>query len=526
MSIENIQILAAQGKISRRNFMQVALAAGLSASIAEGLFARAAKASAKPGGSFRVAVGSGATTDTLDPATFPDTFNSLYGWALRSSLTEVTATGEVVGDVAESFEASPDAKTWVFTLRKGVEFHNGKSVEAADVVASINHHRSDDSKSSAKSLLKAVKDVKADGKGSVVVTLESGNADFPYVMADYHLLVMPSADGKTDWQSGIGTGPYSMTAFQPGITGKGKRFGNYHGTTYFEDIEVLSMVDVTARTNALLSGEVHYIDRPDLKTADQLLATPNMKLSEVAGFAHYVAPMNCTMAPFNDKNVRLALKYAIDREDIVKKVLLGHGSAGNDNPIAPGVPFSVNLATKHSYDPDKARFYLKKAGMSSLKVELSAADAAFAGALDAAQLMAASAKSAGIDIAVLREPNDSYWDNVWLKKPWCMSYWSGRPTADLMFTTGYAADAAWNDTSWKNARFNELLVAARSELDRAKRAAMYAEMQELVAEDGGVIVLMFYNYMGAHSDTLAHGNKLAQNWDVDGLKALQRWWFA
>ena len=115
--------------------------------------------------------------------------------------------------------------------------------------------------------------------------------------------------------------------------------------------------------------------------------------------------------------------------------------------------------------------------------------------------MAASAKAAGIDITVVREPNDSYWDNVWLKKAWCMSYWSGRPTADLMFTTGYAADAAWNDTSWKNDRFNELLVAARSELDHAKRGAMYAEMQELVAEQGGVMVLMFYNYMGAHTDT-------------------------
>ena len=81
--------------------------------------------------------------------------------------------------MAESFESSPDAKTWVFNLRKGVEFHNGKSVEASDVVASINHHRSDDSKSSAKALLKAVKDIKADGKNSVVFTLEVAMPTFP-----------------------------------------------------------------------------------------------------------------------------------------------------------------------------------------------------------------------------------------------------------------------------------------------------------------------------------------------------------
>ena len=526
MTIQKIQDLCAQGKISRREFIQGAMALGLSATSAATLLTSAVQASAKKGGSFRIAVGSGATTDTLDPATFPDTFNSLFGWGLRSSLTEITAQGDVVGDVAESFESSPDAQTWMFKLRKGVEFHNGKSLEASDVVASLNHHRSADSKSSAKALLKAVKDVKEDGKNSVVITLESGNADFPYVIADYHLLMMPASEGKVDWESGVGTGPYSLTSFQPGISGKGKRFNNYHGTTYFEDVEVLSVVDVTARTNALMGGDVHYIDRPDLKTAGQLTAMPQIKLSEVAGFAHYVAPMNCTIAPFDNNDVRLALKYAINRDEIVKKVLLGHGSPGNDNPIAPGVPFSADLAMKHTYDPEKSKFHLKKAGLSSLKVDLSAADAAFAGALDAAQLMAASAKAAGIDITVIREPNDSYWDNVWLKKPWCMSYWSGRPTADLMFTTGYAADAAWNDTYWKNERFNQLLVAARSELDRVKRAAMYTEMQELVAEDGGAIVLMFYNYMGAHTSNVAHSEKLAQNWDVDGLKLLQRWWFA
>ena len=206
-----------------------------------------------------------------------------------------------------------------------------------------------------------------------------------------------------------------MTEFQPGITGRAKRSElpsrRISRTSKF--CRSLS----PARTNALPPAKsttlIASISRPPTNYEPQ----SEHEAVGTAGFAHYVAPMNCTIAPFDNNNVRLALKYAIDREEIVKKVLLGHGSAGNDNPIAPGVPFSVNLATKHSYDPDKARFHLKQAGMTSIKVELSAADAAFAGALDAAQLMAASAKSAGIDIAVLREPNDSYWDNVWLRSP-------------------------------------------------------------------------------------------------------------
>ena len=91
-----------------------------------------------------------------------------------------------------------------------------------------------------------------------------------------------------------------------------------------------------------------------------------------------------------------------------------------------------------NYDPDKAKFHLKKAGLETLKVDFSTSDAAFSGAVDAGLLMQAQAKAAGIDINVIREPDDSYWDNVWMKKPWCMSYWGGRPTCDWMFTTAYA----------------------------------------------------------------------------------------
>lgn len=526
MNLKSMKKLAAKGKMSRRDFVQLAIAAGVTAVAAETMFVKAVLAEPKKGGRFRIAVGSGATTDTLDPATFPDTFNGIWGWAsLRSSLTEVNNDGTISGDLAESFEAADGAKTWVFNLRKGTEFHNGKSVTPDDVVASINHHRGEESKSAAKSLLTTVTDVKADGD-KVIVTLSAGNADFPYVASDYHIPIMPSADGKVDWQSGVGTGPYSMVKYEPGVRGEGKRYANYHRETYFDEIEVRTIIDVAARMNALASGDVDFIDRVDLKTSGRMEQGGNAKLAEVAGFAHYVAPMITTMAPFDNKDVRLALKYAIDREEIVKKVLLGHGTPGNDNPIAPGVPFSHDPATKHTFDPDKVKFHLNKAGLSELTVDLSASDAAFAGAVDTAQLMKDSAAKCGININVVREADDAYWDAVWMKKPWCLSYWSGRPVADLMFTTAYATGAAWNEGFWSNAKFDELLAAARSELDQAKRAAMYAEMQDIVNDDSGTMVLMFYNYVNAHSTAIGRPDVIAPNWDVDGLKVTQRWWFA
>ena len=148
------------------------------------------------------------------------------------------------------------------------------------------------------------------------------------------------------------------------------------------------------------------------------------------------------------------------------------------------------------------------------------------GAVDAAQLFADSAKAAGITINVVKEANDSYWDNVWMKKPFTASYWSGRPTVDWMFATAYAADAAWNDTSWKHPRFNELLLAARSEADETKRASMYGEMQQILHDDGGVIVMVFNQYVDAHSKKLAHGDVVGSNWQLDGMKIAQRWWMA
>ena len=521
-----VDALTGRVKVTRREFMKAALATGISITAAERLYVTAARAQPKKGGTFRVGLGSGATTDTLDPATWPDTFNGLFGWGtLGASLTEVQADCEIIGDAAESFEAADGAKTWIFRLRKGAEFHNGKALEAEDVVQSINHHRGEASKSAAKSLLTSVVEVKADGKDVVVFTLDAGNADFPYIASDYHLPILPSKDGAVNWRDGVGLGPYKLKTFEPGVRGAATRFENYYGQANFDEVEILSIVDVAARNNALISGEVHFIDRVDLKTLSLLQANPNVKIAEVAGYAHYVAPMNTQTAPFDNVDVRLALKYAIDRQQIVDKVLLGHGSVGYDNPIAPGVPFSVVPESKHTYDPDKAKFHLKKAGMENLKVDLSASDAAFAGGVDAAQLMAEFAKAAGIEINVVREPSDAYWDVVWMKKPWCLSYWSGRPTPDLMFTTAYQTGAAWNDSFWSNKTFDELLIKARSELDSNKRGAMYSEMQNIVADDGGAAVLMFYNYVNAHDASVTYG-PMASNWDVDGMKVTKRWWFA
>jgi peptide/nickel transport system substrate-binding protein len=394
------------------------------------------------------------------------------------------------------------------------------------VIDSINHHRGDDSKSPAKPLLASITSIKADGD-NVQIVLEAGNADLPYLLSDYHIGIMPSTgDGKVDWQSGTGTGGYIIKKFEPGVRSFLERNPNYwkQGRAHFDAVEVLSIVDVAARTNALTTGEIHLMDRCDLKTVHLLKRNRNVAILEVTGTQHYTFPMLTNQAPFDNNDIRLALKYAVDREEMVQKILRGHGRVGNDTPIAPATSFYAELEQR-TYDPDKAKFHLKKAGAEGFTVDLSAADAAFAGAVDAAVLYKEHAAKAGITINVIREPNDGYWSNVWMKKGWSACYWGGRPTADWMFATAYEAGVAWNDTYWDNKKFNELLVKARVELDEAKRAEMYREMQVLVRDEGGVVVPMFANYVSAGTTDLAH-DQVAGNWDLDGMKAMERWWFA
>ena len=107
-----------------------------------------------------------------------------------------------------------------------------------------------------------------------------------------------------------------------------------------------------------------------------------------------------------------------------------------------------------------------------------------------------------------------------------MSYWGGRPTEDWMFTVGYAAGGAWNESFWSNDAFMKLLVEARAELDQAKRAVMYAEMQRLVRNEGGSVIPMYANNVDARSKKVANSGKLGSNWELDGWSCLDRWWFA
>jgi peptide/nickel transport system substrate-binding protein len=507
--------------ISRRGLLKTGVAAGVL-----GLTGMPLRAQTR-GGKLTAGMGGANTSDSWDGRTHSDIFMiaSAHG-TVFDCLTEVGADGTLKGELAESWEASADAKTWTFNLRKGVTFHNGKSFGADDVIASLNMHTEEGAKSAAKPIVSAISEMNKITDHQIQFVLAAGNADFPYLMSDYHILMFPDGMIEEAIQKGIGTGLYAVESFDPGVRMVAKRVPNHYkgdSAGFFDEIEYIAINDNTARMNALMTGQVDAINRIDFKTEGLLKANPAVRIQEVTGNQHYSFPMLTDVAPFDQVHVRQALKYGINRQEMVDKILLGHGQVGNDTPIGPANQYYAADMEQLSYDPDKAAFHLKQAGLDSLDIDLSASNAAFEGAVDAAQLFQASAAGSGININVIQEPADGYWSNVWNAKPFCACYWSGRATEDWMFSTAYEAGVPWNDSNWDHPRFQELLLTARAELDSDKRSEQYGEMQQILRDEGGVLIPMFANYVQAVNNRISSPDTVGNLWQMDNARMAERW---
>ncbi|MEX0303422.1 MAG: ABC transporter substrate-binding protein [Leisingera sp.] len=489
---------AAAGKLSRRDFLGKAAALGFTAVSANLLLSTAAKAAGpQKGGTIRLGLQGGSTTDSLDPALVTNTVGLMVTRLWGETLVELADDGGIEGKLAESYEASADARTWTFKLRSGVTYSNGQSVTADDVVKTMERHSGEDTKSGALGIMRGIKDVRADGD-SVVFELDSPNADLPYLLADYHLIVQPNG-GNDDPAAAIGTGPYIMKSADMGVRFVAEKNPNYWGDLGNADtVEIIVINDDTARVAALQSGQVDVIDRVPPRTAKLVDRAPNITVHSTSAAGHYVFIMHCNTAPFDNNDVRLALKYGMNRQEMVDKILNGYGTVGNDTPINASYPMYTELEQRE-FDPDKAMHHLKKAGHDG-SILLRTSDNSFPGAPDASALFQQSLSSAGIKLDVKREPNDGYWSEVWNAKPFCTSYWGGRPTQDQMFTTAYLSTADWNDTRFNNEQFDQMLVAARGELDVAKRTQMYADMSTILRDEGGLICPMFNDFVEATTD--------------------------
>ena len=502
--IEFLQKLHRAGRIGRRELLGRAAAIGASASVLGGLMlAEDAYAAETPrrGGIMKLGVGGGSTTDSLDPATWNDSVGTVGGFSIYGGLIEVGAGNKPVGDLAESWEAKPGAAEWIFNIRKGVTFHNGKTMNADDVIFSINMHRGK-TKSGAAGSFSAITDVKKLTDYQISITLKSADAEFPMVLTDYHNRVVPA--GTTDFAKAPGTNAYMVESYQPGVRVQGKRYANYYRQDrgFVDGFDLTVINDGTARLNALMSGQVDVINRVDPKVAGLVKAKKDFGIVVTSGGWHTVVSlMQDKGAMFENHDLRLAMKYGIDRPQLVKTLFGGYGSPGVDTPIPKNDANFNNLIKPVGYDPDKAKFHLKKSGFAGT-VSIQVSDAAFNGAVDMATLFQANLGKSGLKVDVKKEAADGFWSNVWLKGACVVSYWAGRTTATQMLDVGYGPTAPWNESRYKNPKFGQLLNSARGELDAAKRKAILFEAQALMADDVATLVPAFRDSIDGHNGKL------------------------
>ncbi|SOZ16087.1 ABC transporter substrate-binding protein [Cupriavidus taiwanensis] len=500
---ESLRMMEAlKGGATRRDVLKMLLAGGMQATLAGGLAGAAVGAHAqtpKRGGRIRVAVGTAAASDTLDPAKQSNQSDYVRCNMVYNGLTSLDRSLTPRAALAETFNTT-DAKTWVFTLRKGVTFHDGKALAPADVVYSIMRHKDPATASKAKVLAEQIESVKATGPNEVTVVLNSPNADLPVILGTFHFHIVK--DGTTDFSAGIGTGPYKIKEFKPGVRTLVVRNDAYWkpGKPHLDEIELVGIADDSARLNALLSGGMDLVAMVNPRSVSRVKGTPGYAIMTTQSGQYSDLIMRKDVGPGTNPDFILAMKYLLDRQQMRQSIALGNAVVGNDQPIDPTNRFYFKDLPQRPFDPEKAKFHLRKAGVSG-KVQVVTSPAALY-SVETALVMQQAAQRVGLELDIKRMPADGYWSNHWLNSHVGFGNVNPRPSADTIFTQFFKSDAPWNESRWKNPKFDQLLVAARGETDFAKRKQLYADMQTMVHEEAGIGIPLFLASIDAHTTRL------------------------
>jgi len=491
--------------ISRRDMFRLMAGGGMMAVAGASLLGAAAPAMAaevpKRGGSIRVAYDAGSVSDTLDPALGSTGADYIRFFMFYSGLTQLDKSLAPRMNLAESVESS-DAKVWTIKLRRGVTFHDGKALTPADVVYSLMRHKDPKTASKVQTLLESFAEIKASGPNEVMITLTGANADLPVILATPQLVIVQ--DGTSDFKNGNGTGPYKVKQFQPGVSTIGTRNDNYFksGQPYLDQIELIGISEDSARVNALLAGDVQLINAVNPRLTQRVAGTSGYEVTETKSGLYSDLIMRQDRPIVGSVDFALGMKYLFNRPQIQSAVFRGYAVIGNDQPIPPGHRYYDPSVPQRTFDLDKAKFHFQKAGAVGVTLPPVVASSVCNGSIEMAELMQQSAAQVGVNLKVDRVPGAGYWSNHWLKDSLGFGNINPRPSADVLFTQFFKSNAPWNESGWKNDRFDQLVTAARGEPDDAKRKQMYGEMQGLVSNLCSIGIPVFISLLDANDKRL------------------------
>ena len=408
-----------------------------------------------------------------------------------SRLMREGETGEASPELATSWTANAEATEWTLTLQSGVTFHDGSAFDAADVAYSLGRIEDPELESPVASVLSIIDRVEVIDPMTVKIILDAPHAGLPLLLLDYRVRIIPKGSGPTITKNPVGTGPFRIESFDPeGTTTLVAYDGYWEGQPLLDKIQFTAIPDAEARNQAMLAGQLDY----NGLTTDQAPLFAGNSAFQVQSFpsgAWIGLAFRSDTAPFDDARVRRALRIAVDR-DAMLNLLQGPdgGVVGCDTPVISSDPFRANLDCPQ--DIEGAKALLAEAGYpDGIDFELFTSDVT-PGMIRFAEVYQAQVAPAGIRVALTVAPSDGYWDDVWMKKSAVATSWDNRP-ADQFLNEIFRSGVPNNETFYTNPDFDALLDRARSTIDVAAALELYVEAQQIIYDDGGVLIPFLMN---------------------------------
>ena len=429
----------------------------------------------------------------LDPALFATIESFQFGFMIYDALVWVDHELTPQPMLAESWQQSDDLLSWTFRLRTDVVFHHGKPFTSQDVVYTINRLIDPESGSRLQTILSFVADVKAIDDHTVHLNLHTPNADLPLLLgAAPARVVSHDYDADRIVDSPSGTGPFRVQKIVPNQRTEFVRNEEYWEVDrlHLPAVNHVYISSLEQQAAGFVDGEIDLI--PDAGAAHLALLADSSEaeILQATSGAYQPIVMQATEPPFDDVRVRQALKYCVDRPEIVQQVLHGRGEEGDDHPIASISPFWADT-TNYVQDINQARNLLAEAGYpNGLHLELITSTSR-PGMLDLANTFRTMAAPAGVIIDVIEAPADVYWSDYSGKVPFHVGSWNFRPSIDETFMLAYHSNSFGNESKWSRPELDEWIDTARAEPDLEKRKALYQQAQQLINEEGAVIIPYF-----------------------------------
>lgn len=433
----------------------------------------------------------------LDPHVYNGSAWKVLIGVVYSTLVAFDTKGQIVAGLAERWE-QPDAATIVFHLRKGVKFHDGQALTAADVVFSLERIRAEATGATLRSYLVDAA-VKALDEHTIELKKPKPDASLLSVLGLPEAAILSQAwikSGVNVKANANGTGPYRLSAYEPSVLAKLVRNDDYFvkGEPLLAGVDLRMIKSDDARVSALRGGTLDMIDFVPWKDIDVLGRMPNFKVDSASG-AFMNIWFNAKRAPWDNPKLRQAVAFAVDREAISRAAFFGHGAPIYGAPTPEDSPFfNVNLKGTTSLNLEKAKALLAEAGHASgLKLEM----VVFQGLgiyTTTAQVIQANLKEIGIDMSIKlvewsdlidRKNSGNYETMIYgvsmkLNDPDAYSYYFGSESTYWAKPIGYKDDT-----------LEALLAKGRAETDAEARKAIYRDVEERLLE---TMPWVFINY--------------------------------